>query len=148
MAHFEYSSIIKAPRLKVFDTITNFNNFPKIMTPFDVKLVVLPEKMAKNSKYKFRISRWGISFLWEHQVEVLDVGAVFRDFQTAGPFSYWIHTRKLEDHGDETLLTEIIDYDLPLGIFGKLAEDLVLQREFDGIFKARHNEIAKVSSHG
>ncbi|MCC6276464.1 MAG: hypothetical protein IT289_00965 [Oligoflexia bacterium] len=146
MAHFEFSSLIKAPKHKVFEVLSNPEHFPKLVGSFLIKWEERPHAMKPGTKYRFRVSKFGVSMLWEHQVDEFREDSFFKSHQIIGPFSYWIHTRKLEDHGDETLLTEFIEYDLPLGILGKLAEDLIMQGELEKSFQSRHEMIKNLSN--
>lgn len=145
MAHFEYSSIINAPKEKVFDFYSDFKNIPSIMPP-DYKIT--PEsplvKIKKGSEFEVRCARFGISVLWKIIIEDVQQNLMFRERQTHGPFSQWIHTRKFEDHSQGVLLTDSIDYDLPFGLLGKLAQDLYTSKELHRVFEYRHKAIERL----
>ncbi|MBK9294057.1 MAG: SRPBCC family protein [Oligoflexia bacterium] len=144
MAHFEYSSIIPAPKEKVFDFYSDFKNIPSLM-PEDYKIT--PEspllKIKKGSEIEARCSKFGISVLWKIIIEEVDPPSMFRERQVFGPFSLWVHTRRFEDHSQGTLLIDSIEYDLAFGILGKLAQDLYVSKELKRVFEFRHKEIAK-----
>ena len=99
-------------------------------------------QVTKGAEYEFRLSRAGISMLWEITVEDVIPGEFLRDRQSRGPFSLWVHTQKFEDHGQGTLLTDIVEYDVPFGLLGKLADDIFVRRDLKKIFQHRHQKIS------
>jgi hypothetical protein len=45
---------------------------------------------------------------------------------------------KFEEHGEHsTLVTDIVDYQVPLGIFGHLADDLILKSDMNRVLSQR-----------
>ena len=52
----------------------------------------------------------------------------FVDEQSRGPFLYWHHEHRFEQFGSATRMTDRILFAAPFGIFGRLAERLILNR--------------------
>jgi ligand-binding SRPBCC domain-containing protein len=147
MAHFEHSSVIAAPRSKVFNFIADIKNLNTIMQPeYKTELVSPANKMAQGEEYELRVSRFGISVLWGVLIEEFKPEEMFRDRQTHGPFALWLHTHKFEDHGQGTLLHDVIEYDVPFGLLGKLLDDVVIRRELSQLFQSRHQKIQSMVS--
>jgi ligand-binding SRPBCC domain-containing protein len=145
VAHFEHSSVIAAPRKKVFDFMADITNLPLVMPPhYRVEMTSPTPKMKKGSEYEIRISRYGISALWGTVIEDFVPGEMFRDRQSYGPFSLWVHTHKFEDHGQGTLLTDLIEYDLSFGLLGKIAQDLFVRRDLQKVFEYRHTKMQEL----
>src|SRR5690348_12764488 len=112
MAHFEYSTVIAAPKAKVFEFLTDIENLKSIMEPtYKIELTTPVTKMKVGEEYEIRVTRYGISVLWGIVIEEFKPHEMFRDRQSHGPFSLWVHTHKFEDHGQGTLLTDVIEYD-------------------------------------
>lgn len=144
MAHFEYSSIVPAPRPEAFSYVSNLNSLPEIMSlDYKIEAISPVGKLKKGAEYEIKITRYGISVVWGIVIEEIAENDFVRDRQSHGPFSLWIHTQKFEDHGQGTLLTDLIEYDVPFGLLGKLADDLFVRRDLNMIFKHRHDRIAK-----
>jgi ligand-binding SRPBCC domain-containing protein len=144
MAHFEYSSIIPAPRPQVFDYASDVSNLGEIMAAnYKIELTSPAPKLKKGSEYEIRITRVGVSVLWGIVIEEVIPSEIVRDRQSHGPFSLFVHTQKFEDHGQGTLLTDLIEYDVPFGLLGKIADDLFVRRDLVNIFKNRHNRISR-----
>jgi ligand-binding SRPBCC domain-containing protein len=142
MAHFEFSSIISAPRTETFDYVSNINSLPEIMaSDYKIETTSPVSKLKKGSEYEIKITRLGISVLWGIVIEEFEANEYVRDRQSHGPFALWVHTQKFEDHGESTLLTDLIEYDVPFGLLGKLADDIFVRRDLGGIFRHRHEKI-------
>jgi uncharacterized protein len=144
MAHFEYSSVIEVPRQKLFDFVSDLSSLPEIMSEdYKIEATSPVTKLKKGSEYEIRITRVGVSVLWGIVIEDIIPGEFVRDRQSHGPFSLWVHTQKFEDHGQGTLLTDFIEYDVPFGLFGKLADDIFIRRDLQKIFSRRHIKISE-----
>lgn len=69
--------------------------------------------------------------------ERADGTAYFRDEMVRGPFERWIHTHAFYADGDETLLRDHVEYELPLGPLGPAATPFSTIG-FETMFRARH----------
>jgi len=144
MAHFEYSSIIPGPRKEVYNYVSDIDSLPEIMSSdYKIEATSPAGKIQKGGEYEIKITRMGISVAWGIVIEDFNEGEFMRDRQSHGPFSLWVHTQKFEDHGQGTLLTDLIEYDVPFGILGKLADDLFVRHDLKHIFKRRHDNIGR-----
>jgi len=84
----------------------------------------------------FRI-RW----VFEHRDYI--EGRQFRDVQIEGPFHRWEHTHRMEPHGAAgCILTDSIQYELPLGFAGKALGGWFVRRKLVRLFKYRHQVTA------
>jgi ligand-binding SRPBCC domain-containing protein len=77
------------------------------------------------------------------------------DIQLHGPFAYWrhCHTVTEETRTDQsgipttgTLLYDDVDYEMPLGKFGELAQRLFITRQLTSTFAFRHTRTADLLS--
>ena len=144
MAHFEFSSVIEGGRKDVFDYVSDMASLPEIMSEdYKIEYTSPLTKLKKGSEYEIRLTRIGISLLWGIVIEDLVPGEFVRDRQNHGPFSLWVHTQKFDDHGKGTLLTDLIEYDVPFGLIGKLADDIFVRRDLQRIINHRHIKIAE-----
>lgn len=69
--------------------------------------------------------------------ERADGTAYFRDEMVDGPFERWVHTHAFYGDGDETLLRDRVEYELPLGPLGRAATPFS-RVGFETMFRARH----------
>jgi ligand-binding SRPBCC domain-containing protein len=65
--------------------------------------------------------------------------AYFRDTMSDGPFAFWEHTHLFFADGEETIVTDSIVYELPLGRVGEAVGPLAVVG-FEPMFRFRHRE--------
>jgi len=69
--------------------------------------------------------------------EVSDGAASFRDVMVDGPFPEWEHTHHFYRDGDETVVRDVVDYQLPFGGLGRRLGPLAVVG-FEPMFRYRH----------
>ncbi len=143
MAYVNYSSVIPFSRSKVFEYVSDIQNFPDLV-PRDYKLELTapPLEMKKGAEYEFRLSRFGVSHLWSIRVDEFEENVKYVERQILGLFNTWILTCELEDHSDDkTLLKNTLEYDLPLGLMGKIFDDVWLRKDLTRVFEEGHKKV-------
>lgn len=66
----------------------------------------------------------------------------FCDCQIRGPFAFWQHNHRFRAlDRNVTILTDEIEYDLPLGLLGRLAHALFVRRQIEAAFTFRRERI-------
>jgi len=63
--------------------------------------------------------------------------ATFRDEMRGGPFANWVHTHRFVADGEETIVDDSVEYELPGGSVGRTASPLAVVG-FEPMFRARH----------
>lgn len=71
--------------------------------------------------------------------------ASFSDEMEGGPFKQWVHTHSFTADGDETVMTDRVEYQLPLGLLGK-ALGQPAKLGFEGMFRDRHRRTTSLLS--
>ncbi|MCL9818473.1 SRPBCC family protein [Natronocalculus amylovorans] len=69
--------------------------------------------------------------------------AMFRDDMLGGPFALWVHTHEFYGDGDETILVDTVEYELPFGPVGRLGNPFS-KVGFEGMFRDRHTKTKAV----
>lgn len=139
MAHLEVSEIIPASRSEVFQFLSRPETLPLILRDH-IETEVLPgaQALARGSEFEFRMSRFGFSQIVRLRVEDFSKDQRITLRLVEGPFKEWAHSIRLEDHGDrQTLVSDYVDYALPFGIFGFLADDLFVHRDMQKVLEDR-----------
>ena len=139
MNHITFVCNIRAPLEKVWEFHETIDALP-ILTPPYMKMTVegVPEAPRKGARYPFRIRRNGLTMHWLAEYTRFDPPHGFTDFQVKGPFAYWEHRHDFEATPEGTRLTDSITYKPPFGIFGWLADRLVLRADIAKMFAYRH----------
>lgn len=139
MAHLQISQVIPAPRFAVFDYLTDPKNLPFLLDPVIEVQVLTPEAALKRgAEMHFTMTRMGMSQSIRLRVEDILHGSRLTYRQVEGLFAAWTHSTRFDDHGEnETLVTDLVDYQLPFGILGFLADDLLIKGDMNKILSLR-----------
>lgn len=66
-------------------------------------------------------------------------GRMFADRIVKGPFARWLHRHTVTPRGpSESMLTDDIDYELPLGVLGRVFGGFYARRQLERLFEFRH----------
>ena len=67
---------------------------------------------------------------------------VFTDEQIRGPYRLWHHTHTFTAEAGGTRMVDVVNYQLPLGILGAIAQRLAVRRDLERVFDYRQRAIA------
>lgn len=146
MYYFERSVSIKCSIEKVFAFYSDTNNLIKI-SPSSVKVKILkidlPLKL--NSIVELVVTQFGFfKSQWKVRLAEFEEYSVIGDLQVKGPFKYWYHRHCFEKQNGFTLMTDKLEYDLPMGILGKIAHKLFVRKMIEQQFEFRHSKTKEV----
>ncbi len=65
-----------------------------------------------------------------------------------GPYRRWHHEHRFEAHGNETVMRDRVQYELPYGILGRIAHWAVVGRQLRQIFDYRAARIEEIFPRG
>ena len=86
---------------------------------------------------------------WEAEIDEFSWNKHFCDRQVRGPFAYWRHchyVRPVNLHGmNATVITDDLEYELPLGPIGRLAHNLFVRRQIEHIFAYRRSQLSRMT---
>ena len=81
--------------------------------------------------------------LWETEItEVIDLES-FTDVQRSGPYSYWSHKHTFTKVEGGVEMTDELEYAIPLGLLGRVANFLFVGLEVKSIFDYRFHVLNK-----
>ena len=153
----------------LFAFFTDPNNLPRLMPPWqkariDEASIVPPPTASKSSSPQPTApiagagTRLTISFRpfpysplrlkWQAEVAEFAWNDHFCDSQVRGPFAHWDHRHSFKAATKSgiprTLITDHVDYELPLGPVGRLAHHLFLRKQIQQAFAYRHTQLIKI----
>ncbi|REC50387.1 SRPBCC family protein [Chryseobacterium pennipullorum] len=112
------------------------------ITPESMNFVVLSDKnepVFKGMEIEYRVSPLlGIPMRWKTVISQVDDYKSFTDFQKEGPYKYWNHFHEFIPNEKGVLMKDTVDYELPLGIFGRIAHQLFVKEKLKSIFDFRY----------
>jgi ligand-binding SRPBCC domain-containing protein len=86
----------------------------------------------------------GIPVRWQTEISDVKENYSFTDEQLTGPYKIWKHTHTFTAKEDGVLMTDVIQYELPLGWLGKIVEKIIVRDKIKSIFDYRKNILTKI----
>lgn len=74
----------------------------------------------------WRARHFGIPFTMTSVISAYDAPRRFVDEQTSGPFRRWWHEHRFESTPSGTLMTDVVEFESPVGPVGRIVNRLVL----------------------
>lgn len=114
---------------------------------FEVLTTLEDMPIYKGQRIDYRISPvFNISMKWTTLITHVEHGISFVDFQEKGPYKYWNHYHEFVANEAGVMMKDIVDYELPLGIIGKLAHFLFVKNKLEHIFNYRYQVLTTLFS--
>ena len=79
-----------------------------------------------------------IPMKWQTEITKVDPMKSFVDFQKKGPYKLWNHLHEFHENENGVLMTDTVDYELPMGILGDWMQRLIVGKKLNHIFNYRH----------
>ena len=83
----------------------------------------------------------GITTKWVTEITHVKDKEYFVDEQRFGPYSLWHHKHFIKEIDGGVEMEDVVDYKIPLGIFGQIAHILFVKNKLKQIFKYRENKL-------
>jgi hypothetical protein len=139
MGHVQVSRLIPASSGDVYRTITDLSNLPTWLDlSMEVEFPEPPGVLRPQSEFALKFTRFGKSVLARFRVDEMKPRELFAYRQTEGFFKSWVHTQLLSPHDSKTtLMTDVVDFTMPYGVLGALADDLFVRTDIEKLLKHR-----------
>lgn len=141
MGTFHAETIIDAPVGDVFTFHRDTRNATRIAHPAQRILGVegdFPLDEGDEVVLRVLVLPLPVPQRWRVRVATLAEPTLLVDETLDGPFSSFVHEHRFEDLGDgRTRLTDHVEYALPFGALGRLADALVVRRLMGPTFRFR-----------
>jgi len=136
---FEKSILIPHPADEVFSYHLCIENIA-ISVPghIKVKIINAPRQLTVGDGIHLSVSLHGFIFNWKSSIIEMNKNVEFVDRMDKGPISFWRHRHTFKPEPGGTLMTEEIEYALPFGLLGSIANRIFVERELRNIFEVRH----------
>jgi ligand-binding SRPBCC domain-containing protein len=121
-----------------FATPKNLN----VLTPASMNIKMLSnsggEKMTAGQIIKYKVTILPmITVGWTTKITEVNEPFHFIDTQPSGPYSMWHHRHSFKEIKGGVEMTDEVSYSVPLGILGRLANRMFVNREVNRIFDYR-----------
>lgn len=96
----------------------------------------------------WRARHFGIYQHLTSKMTELDRPNFFADEMVSGIFRAFRHEHQFEDLPNGTLMTDVFCYQSPFGLFGRLADRVIVEKYMTGLLKTRNSIIKEIAESG
>lgn len=122
-------------------------NLQKI-TPSDMGFQVTDfdnKNMYEGQIIQYKITPlFGIKLSWLTEITVVKERSYFIDEQRFGPYAFWHHKHFFEPTENGVKMTDVVHYAIPFGIFGRIANALIVKNKLNQIFDYREKKVNEI----
>jgi len=138
--HFVKESVIHASAATVFAFHERSDAFARLMPPWQTSQILKPPtSLEVRSRV---ILRTKVGPFWqtiEAEHVAYEPGKMFADRMVKGPFAKWLHQHVITPRSaNECTLRDDVEYELPLGLLGRIFGSAFAKRELNRLFAYRH----------
>ncbi|HRF59591.1 MAG TPA: SRPBCC family protein [Fimbriimonadaceae bacterium] len=135
-----YEIVVDAPQEAVWRFHASADAL-RVLTPPGRKVELLSEDLAvrDGAIHRIRVRQFGLPLTWVARISDVRPPEEFVDTAEQSPFRSWRHRHRFESvDAARTRVIDTIEYSLPLGPLGALADRLFVSRDLDHLFAFRH----------
>lgn len=145
---FQREQYINASIDELWDFISSPKNLREI-TPkkmgFEIRTLNLPDKIYEGMIISYIVRPlFGIPTKWVTEITHIRDRSYFVDEQRVGPYKLWHHQHIILPKNNGALMKDIVSYQPPMGLFGRIANTLVIRNTLDEIFDYRTKALEKM----
>jgi ligand-binding SRPBCC domain-containing protein len=138
------TSFIGCSAEELFDFHTDSANI-KAITPPNTKVQLLNEDTTtyEGKVIRLKTTRLTIPTYWDVEIQKLERPNILIDLALRSPLKYWRHQHIFTQKNEGCELCDIIEYELPFGILGRLIVPL-FERDIKQMFEYRHKRTKEI----
>jgi NADH dehydrogenase len=140
------TQVVPRPIDEVFAFFADPSNLARL-TPPDMRFEFLTDdrRMRDGLVLDYRLRPLlGVPVRWRTLIDAFDPPHSFHDVQARGPYRAWRHTHTFEAVDGGTLVGDQVEYSLPLGPLGEIANRLVVRSQLAEIFRFRARAVESI----
>jgi ligand-binding SRPBCC domain-containing protein len=108
-------------------------------------LFEIPEKMYAGLMIEYEVKPLlGIPMKWITEITHVDEMKFFVDEQRKGPYRIWHHEHHFKQVENGIEMTDIVSYEIPFGVLGKIAQPLIVKNKLNQIFDYRFQKVEEL----
>ncbi|MBL3657457.1 SRPBCC family protein [Fulvivirga sediminis] len=137
--------------LKAWDFFSSPKNLKEITPPhmgFKINYVSGGERMYPGQIIKYIVNVLpGVPVKWTTEITHVSEPNFFVDEQRFGPYAMWHHQHHFKEVPEGVMMTDIVNYAIPYGFIGRLANWLFVEKQVKKIFAHRHQVLENYFNH-
>lgn len=137
--------LVKRQLKETFAFFEDPANLGKI-TPAWLSFNIVSHNLAMRAGAEFDyVIRWlGLPMKWRSLITKYDPPFFFEDEQLIGPYKTWHHQHTFSETADGVIVGDHLEYSLPLGPLGAIAQAVTVKRQLESVFRYRQAELSKI----
>ena len=143
MPLIDITTVVRAPVERVFDLSLDVDAHTASMSSSRERAVagVQSGRMALGDTVTWAARHFGIRWRMTSRISAHDRPHRFVDEQVAGPFRRWHHEHVFawDESAAATIMRDVIDFDAPFGVLGRLVTRLLLLRYLHRLIENRNS---------
>lgn len=137
--------VISQPLEQTFEFFAEPDNLDAITpTWLCFRIVERPQRLFEGSEIEYRLRWHGLPLHWTARIDVWNPPNEFVDIQIRGPYAVWHHTHRFHSLGQNTLVSDVVEYAAPFGMLGDILQTAVIRKDLKRIFEFRSQQIATI----
>ena len=147
---FRQSQVTPFPIDKVFSFFSDAQNLARLTPPsvgFRMR-TPNPVQMVPGALIDYDLKLFGVRMHWQARIEAFEPGHYFVDTQVKGPYRYWRHVHEFEPVSEGTLVKDTVDYELPPGPLGHVAQVIFVKHTLRQMFEYRKKSLDNILAAG
>lgn len=131
--------VVEGPQSKVFEALVDLTQFSACWPgPFSVSDLQPSGEIKQGETFSFEMNWLGMVSRFVFQLDEVKPPEQIAFSLKQGPFKKWKHRITLSAHSEsQTLVKDQVDYLLGYGLFGHLADDLLVRAELNRLLSKR-----------
>jgi len=145
----KFETFLPATLDNAWDFFTSPLNLAKI-TPPEMNFIVTSDFKPNDKVYAgmiitYKVSPlFGIKLNWMTEIMQVKEKQYFVDEQRFGPFALWHHQHHFKEVKGGVLMTDMLNYAIPYGFIGRIANNLFVAKQVNEIFAYREKVIGGI----
>jgi len=138
---------VNAPVERVFDLARCIDLHEATMSKHKDKAIggVTKGLIGMGESVTWEATHFGIEQKLTSKITAFERPKYFRDSMVKGAFRRFDHDHFFEQNGDQTFMKDVFNYDSPLGLLGKIADALFLEKYMRQMLAERNRLIKKIA---
>lgn len=147
MPVLELTTLVAAPVERVFDLSRSIDLHTASTAATGERAVagVTSGLIGPGEEVTWRARHFGVWQSLTSRIVIFDRPRHFRDSMVRGAFRRFDHDHRFEACAEGTRMRDVFDYTSPLGVLGRLADALVLERYMRALLEERNRVIKEVA---
>ena len=137
---------VARPLEEVFAFFSDAQNLEALTPPWMRFQILTPQpiQMFPGTLIDYKLYWHGVPLRWQTEITRWEPPNYFEDVQLKGPYRLWHHTHTFEAVTGGTRIHDLVRYDLPFDILGRIVHTISVRRNVEEIFAYRQAKIREL----